>query len=196
MKKCSKCGTEKELSNFGKLYEGLRPSCKECDRKARDPYKVKLDIMTNSLIQRLSNTQNKRNACYKDVENRLGSTRVEIKNFIHENFENDIKEVMKSGESPSLDRIDSSGHYEKGNVRVISFRENSLRGLEKAVEVTSKKVMAVFPNGEEQLFNSISDASRQLGLKRGTIIDKLKNGTEITSYRTTGKGLRGVKFKY
>lgn len=32
MKKCTKCGEEKAETDFYRMYEGRRPSCKECDK--------------------------------------------------------------------------------------------------------------------------------------------------------------------
>lgn len=196
MKTCSKCGKEKEVTEFNKLYGGLRPSCKQCDKDGRDPYKDRLQRMAKHLLSRLSDTENPRNNCYIGVECKIGNSVTEIKEYLDKNFREEIKAIIKDGETPSLDRINPKGHYEEGNLRIISFRENYMAGLVNAMNVISKRVTVVYANGSRKSFDSISHASRELGLKRDTIIERLKTAEPLSSPRIKDKRLLGAKFLY
>ena len=65
----------------------------------------------------------RRSKCYRNVECRIDKDTFiawaipEILQFHHDNPE----------ETPSLDRIDPDGHYELGNIRILSWAENALR---------------------------------------------------------------------
>jgi hypothetical protein len=50
----------------------------------------------------------------------------EFYNFVDDNWDT-IQAIYDSGETPSIDRIDSSKHYSIDNVRFISVRENASR---------------------------------------------------------------------
>lgn len=132
--------------------------------------------MAGHLLQRIKNPTG-RNACYKGVKCLIGTTVTEVRAYLLAHFENDIERLVAEGELPSVDRINSKGHYEEGNIRVISKRENELRGLANAVLITSKPVTVTYPNGEIKQFASVSEASRATGLKRDTIALHRANGT-------------------
>jgi hypothetical protein len=76
------------------------------------------------IIQRtLTYVDRERNHCYKDIDCRF--TKDEFKEWA-------IPELYKFRkaypyETPSIDRIDPKGHYEPGNVRIISMDQNTLR---------------------------------------------------------------------
>lgn len=64
---------------------------------------------------------------YRKNKTELRITRNEFFEWCDRN--RDVYESIKrSGETPSIDRIDSTGHYELSNMRLISLRENSRRG--------------------------------------------------------------------
>lgn len=76
----------------------------------------------------INGTQSKRvfrinNASYlrKGIEVRM--TRDEFKRFCLEN-ERHIMALYASGDTPSIDRIDPNGHYEIGNIRILSLSQN------------------------------------------------------------------------
>ncbi|KKM90484.1 hypothetical protein LCGC14_1238170 [marine sediment metagenome] len=58
-----------------------------------------------------------RNACYKGVQNRFESLD-DFRDYV-------ITELRVDPRSLQIDRIDSEGHYEKGNIRFVTCKENS-----------------------------------------------------------------------
>lgn len=79
--------------------------------------------MTTGLLRR---TGPKGEYTEKGISNRLGN-RPKIDQYLRDNFADDIQKLLENREVPSIDRIDPDGHYEHGNVRVISRSENSKR---------------------------------------------------------------------
>ena len=190
MKVCSRCKKEKEKELFYKMKDswvGIRPSCKDCDKKAKEEYAEDNPVMDrckkmgHQIIKRtVYDVDSPVNRTYKEnnVKSKIGDTGVEIAEYLYSNFYDDILNLIKEGEKPSVDRIDSTKDYEEGNIRIISFRENSLDGIRNAVKKTSKETKVMYPNGDIRMFKSVSEASRELGIKRDTIIRNRDNGTE------------------
>ena len=168
-------------------WDGLRPSCKDCDRDWKvnyaksNPVMDRCKRMGQGIIQRtVTEVNSPSNNTYKEnnVKSEIGDTGVEIAEYLYSNFYDDILNLIKEGEKPSVDRIDSTKDYEEGNIRIISFRENSLDGIRNAVKKTSKETKVIYPNGDIRMFKSVSEASRELGIKRDTIIRNRDNDTE------------------
>jgi len=195
MKTCSKCGLEKHEDDFYRLRsskDGRRPDCKDCSKKTKAEYKNMHPVMSrckqlgHGIIKRTKTEVNHpSNKCYKDnkVVSEIGDTGIEIAKYLYTNFYEEIESLINEGKKPSVDRIDSTKNYAKGNIRIVDFRENYLDGVANAVKKTSKQVKVYYPTGEEVIFASVSEASRELGIKRDTIIRNRDNGT------TTRKGL-------
>ena len=60
----------------------------------------------------------------KGIEIRM--TKEEFYNWC-ERYKDLIENMYKNGEIPTVDRIDSNGHYEIQNIQIISLKENSAR---------------------------------------------------------------------
>lgn len=190
MKKCTKCKEKKRLDEFYRLKkarDGRRPDCKNCckrqkkDKEMEDPVLARCKRMGFGIIKRLTTDINRKsNKTYKDnnVKSEIGSTGNEIAEFLYENYYKEVEELINDGEIPTVDRIDSSGNYSEDNIRIISFKENSLDGVKNAVEKTSKETTVIYPDGTIRKFPSVSAVSRELGKKRDTIIRNRDNDTE------------------
>ena len=190
MKKCTKCKEEKRLDEFYRLKtasDGRRPDCKDCskkqrrDKEAEDPVLARCKRMGFGIIKRLTTDINRKsNKSYKEnnVKSEIGSTGNEIAEFLYENYYKEIEELIDVGEIPTVDRVDSSGDYSEDNIRIISFKENSLDGVKNAVEKTSKETTVIYPDGTIREFPSVSAVSRELGIKRDTVIRNRDNNTE------------------
>ena len=196
-RKCSKCGEEKALSLFytdGKYY---RPECKTChlilkkQRESADPYKTSLFNMVSGIFHRIqTHVDSEKNKTYKErgIKCLLGDTREEARKTLHQHYKKEILALLKQGKTPSVDRIDSHGHYEIGNIRIIPLEENIRMGSVKGGEAVAKSIYAFDKDGSVLgLFHSVSSCARHLNLKRDTVIRHAQNGTS-TRY--------GLSFQY
>lgn len=190
MKQCSKCGEVKDLNLFYKLSsskDGKRPDCKECCKKVKNKFKTKnsikyrCNLMASGILDRtIWDIDKPKNKCYKDnnVKSEIGNTWTEISDYLYENFYNEIKTLIEQGVKPSVDRINSSGNYSPDNIRIIDLKENINLGVANAIKKISKQIKSIdAKSGKEALFSSISDASRELKIKRDTIYTHLDKGT-------------------
>lgn len=197
---CSRCKESKPLSEFYMMVtssDGYRPECKECSKRARkkkekdNPIDIKIYKMAFGIRQRTVIELDKpKNKTYKDrgIKCLLGNTNLEIVETLNKHFRKDIKKLIEEGKIPSVDRIDPYGHYELGNIQIIPLEDNVIKGCTAGVEVTSKPIVAIFPNGDSKEYKSVSECSRELGLKRDTIIRNRDNNT------ATRYGIRFVQF--
>jgi hypothetical protein len=81
--------------------------------------------------------------------------------FLYNNFYNDIKTLLDKNDVPSVDRIDTSKGYTPTNIRILSFKENTERGL----DTLRRKVKVTCSNGTELIFNSIRECGDYFGYK-------------------------------
>jgi hypothetical protein len=156
MKECSKCKIVKDLGLFYKdsgNKTGYRSNCKECQNKARDKWAIenknKLDEMAKSYRQR-PDVKIKRNADQhiwrrKNLNWELwykAKTRSQKLNCPFDLERSDIIIPHKcpildielfissnniGDHSPTVDRLDPSKGYIKGNITVISARANRIK---------------------------------------------------------------------
>jgi hypothetical protein len=192
MKKCSKCGEVKDLASFHKLNsskDGHRPDCKDCCKKQRDErnnkdiVRYKAYILGSGIMSRIKyDVDNPKNNCYKEhnVKCTIGNTPKEISDYLYENYYDEIKSLIDEGKTPSVDRIDSNDNYSQDNIRIIELKENVKLGVENAIKKTSKRIKSIKDN-EIIIYDSISQASKELGIKRDTIYAHLDNDT-LTRY--------------
>lgn len=150
MKLCNKCNQLKSVSEFKKHTETkdkLTGSCKECLNTAQ---RINRKLTNNSCTRKYEKTKHGFLVrCYRNMLSRIsgvqkkkahlytGKTILDKFTFyswsinsIEFNllFDNWEKNGYIRKETPSIDRIDSSGSYELGNIRWITFLENSRLG--------------------------------------------------------------------
>lgn len=191
-KSCNECKESKSIDEFYKMSsskDGYRPTCKVCEgkRKKKNVLIHRINSMAIGILQRTNYDIDKpQNKCYKDnnVKCLIGDSVKEIREFLLQNFRDDIEELISKDEIPTVDRIDSSGNYELSNIRILSLKENIKLGIASAINITSKPIKAIFPDGNEILYKSVSECSRELKLKRDTIIRHRDNNS------STRKGIR------
>lgn len=187
-KVCSKCKKVKDLSDFYHMSttkSGYRPDCKECCQNSKkefrelNPVRDKCNRMGAGIIKRtVWEIDFPKNKTYKDkgIVSEIGSTSKEVSDFLYKTYFDEIGLYLSEGIEPSVDRIDPYGNYVESNIRIISLKDNIRLGLKNAVLKTSKSVRAVYPNGKENIFSSVSEASRELSKKRDTIISSRDRG--------------------
>lgn len=125
-KVCYRCASAKELTEFpkhGPAKDGLNPACKACvygqrkkDRQT-DP-KSRARAAWHDINKRVARQKE-----YAHVEVRI--TRPEFMVWATAAFDKWFTEFPDI--RPSVDREDPDGHYELGNIQVISLSENCKR---------------------------------------------------------------------
>lgn len=187
MKKCSKCGVEKDESCFGKdrfSSTGLRSGCKECrskdrkqkwanmsDEEKKSQYKIqkawknaltdeKRELMRSKLrVDNMTDEQReskKRRAKESQARHPLETLishakhRATERGFDFDITTDDIEipdvcpvlgipltkgDGKRHDGSPTIDRIDNTKGYVKGNVMVISYRANMIKNSASIQEV-------------------------------------------------------------
>lgn len=138
VKYCSKCGILQSVNNFYKDHnrkDGYDPRCKACEKirgKARHNKKQHnkqakeyRKTIRGCLVYRFGNIKqrctNPKNKDYK----RYGARGIEVK---FKNADEFIDYVMNNLQVDphglQIDRINNDGHYEKGNIRLTTAKEN------------------------------------------------------------------------
>jgi hypothetical protein len=195
MKVCKSCEQEKSLSDFytnGKTKGGelkYRPECKECNKEKNrvpehlkknkmitdidDPIFIKCRRMAADAHARVFAPSRQYKTAYRNLDEPFGFTSArQMYEYLYTEFYNEINTLINAGASPSVDRIDSSKGYTPGNIRVISHKENTLRG----VENVKKQMRLTTVDGRKLLFESVEDCAWYLGVQAQTIRNWI-NGT-------------------
>lgn len=182
MKTCIDCSVTKDLSAFNKHNNGTRPECKACEkvrrnrRRAEDLFLATVNSMADGILKRTIHAiDSPKNRIYKErgIKSEIGSSRAEVRANLIKHFADDINHILRSGEKPSVDRIDNYGNYSVENIQIVTLSENLTR-----ID-TSDRAVKVFAevNGIVTEFKSISDAAKIIGIKRDTIYHHLNKGT-------------------
>lgn len=123
MKKCSKCGKEKELEEFDKQKGGkygLRAPCRICEIKRRKIYRFKYP--EKNLLNNIKSKAKKFGIPFNlELEDIFIPKVCPVfkKPFVYNKGLQDF--------SVSLDRINSNKGYVKGNILVISVKANRIK---------------------------------------------------------------------
>jgi hypothetical protein len=195
LKRCKHCGEVKPLTSFYKhnhLSDGRRPECKDCSKKKKkeketnDPFTSTLNKLADNILKRTVHDLDKpKNKVYKErnIKCLLGNNRAEVRETLRKHYGDDIKRLLRKGLKPSVDRIDPYGHYELGNIQIVSLQENISR-----IDVSNiaKPIRVYYPNGDYKDFRSIKEAAEHLGCKRDTIYASLER---------PGINRRGLRFE-
>ena len=136
------CGTERD-TNLGFLESGRSTRCKGCATRARHAQQGKLIVVTpttrrlqkrvNAWFQRCGNPKDRswHNYGGRGIECRFSSVREAVEYILREL-------PHESYLGLDIDRINNDGHYEPGNLRLASRKENlANRGRFVVVRMTS-----------------------------------------------------------
>ena len=178
---CTKCGVEKELSEYNKQKsnnDGLMYMGRECSIKSKiDFYRTK-----RGLCLKIYTSQKAR--CIKKNRPLPEYTSQELEKWIlsNDSFETLFYEWEKSGykknKTPSVDRIDNSRYYSFDNIRLMTWEDNKQLGHEdmrngKIIHGTKphKKVIQFLLDKQTVVneFVSTREAERNTGIKHSAI---------------------------
>lgn len=92
------------------------------------------------------------------------------------------EKIKLSDQSPSIDRIDSTGHYELSNLRIIDSKTNISEGFKRWAVKRRKSVLGYKPEtGEMVIYESQAQASRY-GFNQGDISRAIKRKNRHKGY--------------
>jgi len=192
MRTCKRCGKEKPFTE--EHFEGSRNYCRDCRKIQTKELKTKQKNeniilykskrMAGDAHSRIFAKSRKYKKCYNHLDKPFEfEGHEELYRFIYNSFYNDIKQILEDNKIPSLDRIDPGIGYTKENIRVITFRENTLSGVEK----TKRKVkITKIENNKEFIFNSVVEGMKWLGYE----------ATQTNKYAHWVRGQNGGKCDY
>lgn len=89
-------------------------------------------------------TKSRGSAHYVNLGIKIKFTRTEFNEWCERNRDVILK-LIKEGHTPSVDRINSEGHYALDNMRIISLKENIAAGVAKRNRLRSEKLANQYP---------------------------------------------------
>lgn len=141
-RKCCECGIWKMDGepNFEVSGSQIRHKCRQCrndqtkalrgEQKSKDIVLFKCKEMANSARARVMDASRAHKRGYRNLVNPYEfSSAAEMAEYLYANFHSHISTLIEQGESPSVDRKDSSIGYTKDNIRIISHLDNTLLGV-------------------------------------------------------------------
>nr|BDD46333.1 hypothetical protein 2 [Micrococcaceae bacterium] len=192
VKKCSQCNEVKCIDNFtnyrdrkGELRK--RSYCNDCrnnwrrERAKNFPIEHKIKQCAANLIRRLTVSSDKpANKSYKEkgIKSLIGSNTKEVYDYLYKHHYDDFKHLLDKGVVPSIDRIDSDKHYEPGNIRIISFEENSRLGREQSLKVCQKPIRITYEDGRIEEYAGAKDGAKKSSISINIIYKVLVGKTK------------------
>lgn len=135
MKICSKCKLTKDISLFYKnkaRHDGIQSSCIECTKNSRSKNKER-----NALLNHNNRVKNPNKYLFKYAKRRSKQHNLDFDLELDDiqipekcpilNITLGVNKKRASDNSPSIDRIDNTKGYVKGNIMIVSWKANSIK---------------------------------------------------------------------
>lgn len=165
---CRRCNQLKALTAFPKVtkrkygHDTICKQCKNADNRIymawyRDTPNGKANQTWHKLLDRCCN-KNGKNPAYARVECRMSQE--EFMQWYIQKYSNWM--ASHPDETASVDRIDSAGHYEISNIRLISLSENVRRSrTPKTAEQIAENLLRLCQINEVSLQSVLNLLSKQ-----------------------------------
>ena len=140
MKKCFKCGENKELELFYKhkqMVDGYLNKCIECAKK--DARGSNYDKTEKGVVRVIYKTQVKNSKARKmELPN---YTKQELKDWLYKNnfkslYDNWVSSDFDKSKKPSVDRLDDFKSYSFENIRLVTWAENKAHQIQDFLNAT------------------------------------------------------------
>ena len=134
-KRCSTCKQVLSVKQFDKnasRRDGLQHQCKQCARQRNKKYEIENPVVrqTGAMVRSARSRAKKKNLPFDIDRDYIRSIVPSHCPIFGMPLEWSIRRANKAAplpNSPSLDRIDPSKGYVKGNVWIISYRANQIK---------------------------------------------------------------------
>jgi hypothetical protein len=157
-KQCIKCGIIKPFHKFGKSARhasGLLNECKQCKALYEQQIRIKTPVqaLTSEMLASARKRAKKKNLAFNldlDYVRSLVRSNCSLLPEISLEWSTQCRNGIPLPNSPSLDRIDPTKGYVKGNVWIVSHRANTLKG-----NATHDELKAITENTGRAIVDSI-----------------------------------------
>jgi len=149
-KRCSKCRETKTFESFSKnrtRKDGMAAQCKACEREF-NIYKRKTE---NRLL-----TLARHRAKKKNLDFNLEVTDIIIPDYcpiLGIKLQKNRGSKGANDNSPSVDRIDNNRGYVKGNIKIISYKANTMKSSSSTGDL--KKMIDYIENNKETFLQKV-----------------------------------------
>jgi len=192
MKKCSKCGELKDLSEFGnntRMKDGLQYVCKNCKKGEDERYRHS----KKGVLSQIYGAQKERAKINKYIE--LKYTKKELGSWLfshpifNELFANWKASNFNKSLAISIDRINDYKGYSFDNIQLMTWDENRIKYYSDAKNgINNKMARAVIGThritGKVIEFYSCIEAERQTNINNSRISDCCNKKISISSKRS------------
>ena len=190
MKVCSKCGELKPLDEFGLRNDrpcGYRSACKDCIDKQRVARGRTKEGVIKTIFATQKRTSKERGMPQPSYDLAWLTEWCLGQDAYHELYTYWVKHGYQRDDKPSVDRLDDYVSYTPDNIRIITCRENYVKGAKDCETGLNRKaleaVRSIDKEGNVTEYFSIAEANRVLGKPRySSDIVAVLNGRQKTAF--------------
>jgi hypothetical protein len=176
-KKCTDCGGIKPYSEYGRhkrKKDGLRHACKPCTNKRKKAYRRTKQGVITMMYGGQRGSSKYRNHPYPTYSRNELKEWAFSQSIFHELFDKWVESGYDMYAKPSFDRLDDYKPYTLENLRIVTWRENKLKGYQDQINGINNKhnksVNQYSLSGEFiQSFYSQRRAARETGIQSQNI---------------------------
>jgi hypothetical protein len=166
MTQCTICGNKKQI-NLNSLERGISQGCQSCSQTKSKHSKI-LGQRYDAIIARCTNRLNPAYPRYggRGVKN-LFASRMEFILYVEKELPHDSYHGLE------IDRIDNNGHYEPGNLRLATRKQN-MQNRENTAKISYRGEMILLSEFESPYSYGWTYKLMKLGMTGEQILERKK----------------------